>query len=140
MFGIGWTEFVVIALVLLIFVGPKQLPSLLQKVGRVIGELKSASRDLRNQVAEEVRDLQDDIGDIKSPKNIVKNVVDDLTYDVRSPYDEARRTKEELRGEISNLKNEFGNLAEEPPKKKPEVTTDPEKAPSAKTASSKEHA
>ncbi len=37
MFGIGWSEFVLIALVLLIFVGPKHLPSVLKKAGMVIG-------------------------------------------------------------------------------------------------------
>jgi len=137
-FGIGWTEFVVIALVLLIFVGPKQLPALLQKVGQVIGELKSASRDLRSQVADEVRDFQNDIGDITSPKKIVKDMVHDLTYDVRSPYEEAKRAEADLKGEISDLKNEFRNLAKEPAKKESEVAADLEKVPSVETSSSKE--
>ena len=54
MFGIGWTEFIVVALVLLIFVGPKHLPGMLKKFVEIVGELKSASREFRSQIEEEM--------------------------------------------------------------------------------------
>ena len=130
MFGIGWTEFVVIALVLLIFVGPKQLPGMLKKVGQVIGELKYASRELRQQVTEEVREIQRDVGDIASPKKIIRNAVDDLVYDMKSPYEEAQQAKDEMKKEITNIKNDFKNIGHDVKKdvkqaSGPETKTEP---------------
>ncbi len=88
MFGIGWTEFIVIALVLLIFVGPQHLPGVLRKMGLIINELKNASRELRNQINEEVRDLEQSVGPIKTPKDFMRGLEQEVTDDIGSPYDE----------------------------------------------------
>lgn len=94
MFGIGWTELIVIALVVLVFVGPKNLPPLLRKVGGIMSELKSASRELRNQLDAEVRDL-----DI-SPKDMVREIEDDVRKAAEDPYEEARRADREIRDSL----------------------------------------
>ena len=38
MFGIGWGEFVVIGIVALIAIGPKELPTVLRTVGQWMGK------------------------------------------------------------------------------------------------------
>ncbi len=96
MFGIGWTEFILVALVLLIFVGPKHLPGMLRKFGQVVGELRSASRELRNQIDQEVRD-------IGSPSQIARDVGRDLIDDLPSPYAEARRAEEAVKREVDDV-------------------------------------
>ena len=138
MFGIGWTEFVVIAFVLLIFVGPRHLPGMLRKVGQVIGELKSASRELRNQVSDEMREIQDDIGDITSPKSVIKNAVNDLTYDIRSPYEDAKQVKDDMREEITNLKKDFQNLRRKDADHHVENPAETQSEPPEKTENAKE--
>ena len=138
MFGIGWTEFVVIAFVLLIFVGSRHLPSMLRKIGQVIGELKSASRELRNQVSDEVREIQSDIGDITSPKSMIKDAVNDLTYDIHSPYEDAKRAKDEMREEISNLKKNFQNIHKKGEDNNVESPAPEEDKPPKKRETSKE--
>ena len=40
MFDLGWQELFVIGTVTLIVVGPKDLPKLLNKVGKVFGKIK----------------------------------------------------------------------------------------------------
>ena len=50
MFGIGFGEMVVIAVVLLLVVGPKELPSLLKTVGKGVREVRRASDELRKSV------------------------------------------------------------------------------------------
>lgn len=50
MFGIGVSEIVLIAIVALIVVGPKNLPNTLRAIGRAIGEFRRATRELRKQV------------------------------------------------------------------------------------------
>ncbi|MDB4990792.1 MAG: uncharacterized protein JWN04_5970 [Myxococcaceae bacterium] len=47
MFGIGFGEMLIIAVVLLIAVGPRQLPQLMKTVGKGIRDVKRAAEDLR---------------------------------------------------------------------------------------------
>jgi sec-independent protein translocase protein TatB len=49
MFGIGISELILIAVVALVVVGPKNLPLTLRAVGRAIREFQRASRELREQ-------------------------------------------------------------------------------------------
>lgn len=49
MFGIGIPELILIAVVALVVVGPKNLPMTLRAVGRAIREFQRASRELREQ-------------------------------------------------------------------------------------------
>jgi Tat protein translocase TatB subunit len=50
MFGIGVSELVLIAIVALIVVGPKNLPTTLRAIGRALGEFRRATRELRKDV------------------------------------------------------------------------------------------
>ena len=47
MFGIGFGEMLIIAVVLLIAVGPKQLPQLMKTVGKGMRDVRRAADDLR---------------------------------------------------------------------------------------------
>jgi len=49
MFGIGSGELLVIALVVLIAVGPQRMPQLMKAVGKGMRDLRKASSDLRKQ-------------------------------------------------------------------------------------------
>lgn len=50
MLGIGFGEFILIFVVLLIVVGPDKLPTLMKTVGRTVRGLRNASRDIRSAV------------------------------------------------------------------------------------------
>ena len=45
MFDLGWQELFIIGTVTLIVVGPKDLPKLLNKVGKGFGKIKQISRE-----------------------------------------------------------------------------------------------
>ena len=92
MFGIGWTEFIVIALVLMIFVGPKNLPPLLRKVGGIMAEFKSASRELRNQLDVEVKALE-----LDQAKAAIKDFGKDALEEATRPYEELKKADRELK-------------------------------------------
>jgi sec-independent protein translocase protein TatB len=111
-FGIGWTEFIVIAFVLLIFVGPRQLPSMFRKLGQIISELRSASQELRNQVSSEVREIEDDLRQSVSPSELLHNIRDDASFEEDSPYDAARRGKEAIKRGKDALKKEIQSIKE----------------------------
>ena len=50
MFGIGTTELLVILVVALIVVGPKQLPKIARTLGKAMGEFKRVSTDLHRTI------------------------------------------------------------------------------------------
>jgi sec-independent protein translocase protein TatB len=64
MFGIGFTEMLIIAVVLLIAVGPRQLPQLMKTVGKGIREVRKAADDLRRSTG--IDDLMRD-EDLRNP-------------------------------------------------------------------------
>ena len=99
MFGIGWTEAIFIVLILLVFVGPKHLPGMMRKLGRIVSELQSASRELRTQIDLETRDIED-------PRDIARDLKDTALDAIRSPYEEAREMDEKLRRELREAASE----------------------------------
>jgi len=52
MFDLGWQELFVVGTVTLIVVGPKDLPKLLNKVGKVLGKIKEVAREFYDQINE----------------------------------------------------------------------------------------
>ena len=57
MFGpIGFPEMLIIAVVALIFFGPRKLPELGRSLGKGISEFKRASNELRQTLDDEIRD------------------------------------------------------------------------------------
>jgi sec-independent protein translocase protein TatB len=48
MFGLGWAEIMVVSIVALIVIGPKELPVVFRKVGQFVGKAKSMARDFSN--------------------------------------------------------------------------------------------
>ena len=96
MFGIGWTEFIVIALAFLIFLGPKEIPKVFNKLGRLMRELNEASRELRNQLEIEVRDLP-------TPQKIADEVGDEIAKAAGEPYAELRAVDAELKRDFEAL-------------------------------------
>jgi sec-independent protein translocase protein TatB len=50
MFGIGFGEMLIIGVILLLAVGPKELPKLMKTVGKGLREVRRASDDLRKTV------------------------------------------------------------------------------------------
>ena len=99
MFGIGWTEFIVIALAFLIFLGPKEIPRVFNKLGRLMRELNAASRELRNQLEVEVRD-------IPTPQKLADEISAELEEAAAEPYEEMRKLDEQLKRDVGDLEAE----------------------------------
>lgn len=49
MFGIGWTELVLIGVMALLILGPDKLPELARQMGKWMRELRAVSADLRDE-------------------------------------------------------------------------------------------
>ena len=60
MFGIGFGEFVVIGVLLLMAVGPRRMPVMMKSLGRAMREFRKATRELRAQVGLDELMAEDD--------------------------------------------------------------------------------
>ncbi len=90
-FDIGWSELLVIALVTLIVVGPKQMPFLLRTIGRYVGIAKKQAAEFQNQVEQAIKEAElDDI----------KKEVTDLRNDLESTMEDTKRS---VRQDIDNV-------------------------------------
>lgn len=82
MFDIGWTELLVMGVVALIVIGPKDLPVVFQQLGRFTGKLRRMAREFRaamDDAAREtgVKEAADDLKRVTSPKALGLDAVKD---------------------------------------------------------------
>jgi sec-independent protein translocase protein TatB len=60
MFDIGWSELLVIGVIAIVVVGPKELPRLMRTFGHYTGKLRAMASDFQRQFEEAVRDSEID--------------------------------------------------------------------------------
>lgn len=58
MFEIGWSELLIVAVVTLLFVGPKELPIFLRTIGRYAGVLRRHASEFRTQFEAAMREAE----------------------------------------------------------------------------------
>ena len=85
MLDIGWTELVVIAIVLIVVVGPKDLPPMLRAFGRMTSKMRGMASEFRQQFDEALREADLDevrktISDAQSlnPANALRDAINPL--------------------------------------------------------------
>ena len=93
MLDIGWTEILVITVVALFIVGPKDIPKALRTVGIWIGKLKSLSREFQNTVEDAVRDSE-----LDEVKKQIESAKTDFTKGMTETIDSEGELTEMLRG------------------------------------------
>ncbi len=63
MFDIGWSELLLIGVVALIAIGPKELPGVLRAVGHWMGKIRRMANDFQDQFREAMREAE--VADLK---------------------------------------------------------------------------
>jgi sec-independent protein translocase protein TatB len=77
MFDIGWSELVVIAVVALIAIGPKELPGVLRTMGQWIGKARRMAAEFQGQFNEAMREAE--MADLKKSFDEVRDATSGLS-------------------------------------------------------------
>ena len=79
MFGLGWAEIMLVAIVALIVIGPKELPVVFRKVGQFVGKAKAMAREFTSamndaadqsglkEAADTLNSIKEGVSDIGKP-------------------------------------------------------------------------
>ena len=103
MFSFGWGEILLILLVVIIVVGPKDIPKFLCQIGNLSKSIKKISREFKsslNQIAEET-----DLKDVKNSITEVTNLNKEL--DIKSSLKNEIKTIKET---ISSVEKDVSNI------------------------------
>src|SRR5919204_2263414 len=98
MFDISWGELLLIGVVALIVIGPKELPTVLRTVGQWTGKLRRMASEFQSQFHEAMREAE--MADLKKQ-------VDDLTSQAQSyanfdPVSDVRKELESTQQQIES--------------------------------------
>jgi sec-independent protein translocase protein TatB len=77
MFDIGWGELVVIGIVALIAIGPKELPTVLRTLGQYMGKVKRMAAEFQGQFQEAMREAE--MADLKKQADELTSAITDAT-------------------------------------------------------------
>lgn len=107
MFDIGWGELVVIGVIALIVIGPKELPAVLRTVGRTMNKVRRMAGEFQGQFQEALREAE--LHDLKKQADDIASTVSGSVGDLSSINPMAETQKE-----IENSFN-FDPSKSEPP-------------------------
>ena len=97
MFDISWTEFLLIGIVALVFIGPKELPGVMRTLGQYTRKVRGMAADFQNQFQEAMREAE--MADLKKQ-------VDDMAHDIKS-YDPLKSAREDVENIGKDLDKDF---------------------------------
>jgi sec-independent protein translocase protein TatB len=142
MFDIGWSELVVIGVVALIAIGPKELPGVLRSVGFWMGKVRRMASEFQGQFQEAMREAE--MSDLKKHADDLNNAAKQLTnFEHYDPLKDTGTTKLagdaaaslELSGDIKPEAatpapdyEQVAAMPEMPPEVMPSETKPPEQA------------
>jgi sec-independent protein translocase protein TatB len=125
MFEIGWSELLLIGIVALIAIGPKELPTVLRTLGQWMSKLRRMASEFQSQFQEAMREAE--MADLKKQ-------VDDMTSQAQSyanfdPVGEVKRELESTQQQIeSAMVDPAGAATPSPP-----VAAEPSTSPAGAT-------
>lgn len=99
MFDIGWPEMLVIAVVLIVVVGPKDLPKMLRTFGKTTANLRRMAGDFRKQFDEALKEAE--LDDVKSTFDSARKL--NPAADIRKALNPMEKAASDVRAGLDGL-------------------------------------
>lgn len=80
MFGLGMSEIIVLGIIALVVIGPKELPQMARTIGRFMNELKRSTNILSDEIKEQVRYDEKEIEEAIRRKREELRALDEETH------------------------------------------------------------
>ena len=75
---IGWFEILIIVVMAILIIGPKDFPIMLKKIGSWIGSFKNYFNEVQKDITDVESDIEDEISSVKNLSNVAdKNKKDE---------------------------------------------------------------
>lgn len=98
MFEVGWSEILVIVIVMIVVVGPKDLPKMLRAFGKATAKFRATAGEFRKQFDEALKEAE--LDDVREIINDAKSL--DPRNDIRKVFDPVRTIGEEIRSTLKD--------------------------------------
>ena len=145
MFDLGWGKIIIIAVIALVVIGPKELPAVLRTVGQWMGKIRRMAAEFQGQFQEAMReaemaDLKKSIDSITDATRGIGDPLGTVTRNIESAFEEKpattpaapseTATSAPAAGEPAALPTPEPSVAAEPPVTiEPPVPLEPATAP-----------
>ncbi|MCO6186151.1 Sec-independent protein translocase protein TatB [Rhizobium sp. L1K21] len=116
MLDIGWPELLVVAIVLIVVVGPKDLPPMLRAFGKMTSRLRKTAGEFRSQFDEALREAE--LDDVRQTISDARKL---------NPMNSVREALSPLRQAGNEIKSDLQNAVKADPVKGPVETPDADK-------------
>ena len=100
MFEIGWTEMLVIAVVMIVIVGPKDLPKMLRAFGRTTAKMRSMAGDFQRQFNEALKEAE--LEDVKKSVDSLKSL--NPAAEIKKQLNPFEKAAADVRAGLDSLK------------------------------------
>jgi sec-independent protein translocase protein TatB len=128
MFDIAWTEMLVIAVVMIVVVGPKELPGMLRTIGKTTAKLRTMAGEFRKQFDDALKEAE--LDDLKKLADDARRL--NPAADIKKAFNPLETAGKDVR---AGLAAAFNPPKAEPPKPKaPEPAAVAPAAPAATPA------
>src|SRR5688572_32944067 len=88
MLGVGWTEMLVIGVVALIVIGPKELPALMNKIGKFAGTVRRMGSDFQRELNKTTG-----LDEVKNLRNAITQPLKSTTDAIRKEFNATTSTE-----------------------------------------------
>ena len=107
MFGLGFTEILLIAVVAILFLGPEKLPDAMVQIAKFMRSVKKAISDAKSSLDEEMK-----ISDLKEEALNYKKQLDEATDELSAFKNVGVNPIEEINEAIGGAKQSFSEAAQ----------------------------
>jgi len=98
MFGIGWTEIVVVFILALLIFGPKRLPEIGRSLGKALGMFKEATQEMRRSMADMQSEIDAEIREARKAKeDLTRALLEDQTKPEPAEQEDPRSSQRDTR-------------------------------------------